>query len=353
MSTALRVIRSSAPVRICDNGGWTDTWFARRGRVFSIAVEPRVDVELRTTDDVRSPERVVIEAVNYGDRYARVPEDRVWQRHPLIEAAIAHVGVPPGLSCEVSIRSAVPAAASTGTSAAVTVALVGALARLAGRDLTADAAAHTAHQIETDVLGQQSGVQDQLAAAHGGINAIEIDDYPIARVTRLAVSDAVWSELERRLVLIFLGRGHRSSDIHAAVIERLAALPHPSPVLDDLRRAAIAARDAVVAGDLEALGLALQANTEAQARLHPALINADARRIIAIARAHGASGWKVNGAGGEGGSLAILCGAPARPADALLADLAVAAPGCRPIPIRLSRDGLRVSETGPEGPGPW
>ena len=30
------VITASAPVRICDCGGWTDTWFAGHGRVFHI-----------------------------------------------------------------------------------------------------------------------------------------------------------------------------------------------------------------------------------------------------------------------------------------------------------------------------
>jgi D-glycero-alpha-D-manno-heptose-7-phosphate kinase len=347
----MRVIQSSAPTRICDNGGWTDTWFARRGRVFNIAVEPRVEVDVRVTDGARSPERVVIDAQNYGDRYARAPESRVWQRHPLIEATLAHVGVPPDLSCEIRIRSAAPAAASTGTSAAVTVALVGALERLAHREIGPDAAARTAHRIETAVLGQQCGVQDQIAAAHGGINAIEIDDYPAARVTRLPVTDAVSRALDERLVLVFLGHGHRSSGLHAAVIERLSADREPSPVLDELRRAAADACAAVLAGDLEALGLALQANTDAQARLHPALVGAEARRVIALARAHGAAGWKVNGAGGDGGSLAILCGADVSRRDALLADLARAAPACRPIPIRLSRDGLRVSETTHGGPG--
>ena len=29
--------------------------------------------------------------------------------------------------------------------------------------------------------------------------------------------------------------------------------------------------------------------------------------MIEIAQAHGALGWKVNGAGGDGGSLTILC----------------------------------------------
>ena len=29
----LRIINSVAPIRICDNGGWSDTWFAGHGKV--------------------------------------------------------------------------------------------------------------------------------------------------------------------------------------------------------------------------------------------------------------------------------------------------------------------------------
>jgi D-glycero-alpha-D-manno-heptose-7-phosphate kinase len=49
-------------------------------------------------------------------------------------------------------------------------------------------------------------------------------------------------------------------------------------------------------------------NTEAQERLHPDLVSREARQIIEIAKHHKALGWKVNGAGGEGGSLTILTG---------------------------------------------
>ena len=49
-------------------------------------------------------------------------------------------------------------------------------------------------------------------------------------------------------------------------------------------------------------------NTEAQRQLHPKLISEEAQRVIEIAHEHGALGWKVNGAGGEGGSVTILSG---------------------------------------------
>ena len=43
----MTIIRSAAPIRLCDQGGWTDTWFAQHGCVFNLAAHPAVDVEIR------------------------------------------------------------------------------------------------------------------------------------------------------------------------------------------------------------------------------------------------------------------------------------------------------------------
>jgi D-glycero-alpha-D-manno-heptose-7-phosphate kinase len=85
-------------------------------------------------------------------------------------------------------------------------------------------------------------------------------------------------------------------------------------------------------------------NTEAQSRLHPALINADAARVIEIAREHGALGWKVNGAGGEGGSLTLLCNESSWSRRAMIREIEQESPVFRSIPIYLSRYGLRTWE---------
>ena len=93
-----------------------------------------------------------------------------------------------------------------------------------------------------------------------------------------------------------------------------------------------------------ALGRAMADNTVAQADLHPALVNADARQLIALAQEYGAIGWKVNGAGGEGGSVTLLCGESASARRSLLRAITQANPLFAPIPIYLSRFGLRVWE---------
>ena len=81
--------------------------------------------------------------------------------------------------------------------------------------------AQTAQKIETEMLGQQCGIQDQLCSAFGGINYIEMYLYPHASVSLLHIPNATWWELERRLALVFLGKSHSSSDVHETVIADL------------------------------------------------------------------------------------------------------------------------------------
>ena len=83
-------------------------------------------------------------------------------------------------------------------------------------------------------------------------------------------------------------------------------------------------------------------NTAAQARLHPALVSQDARHVIAIAREHGAQGWKVNGAGGEGGSLTLLGSGDANAQRIMLQAICLANPQFKVIPITISREGLQT-----------
>ena len=99
------MIEASAPVRICDNGGWTDTWFGGPGRVVNIAVTPGVEVSIRAT---AGPDPVVLDVENFGDRYPIVPGASRVARHPLLEAAIDALPPPADLAVEVSVRSVGP-----------------------------------------------------------------------------------------------------------------------------------------------------------------------------------------------------------------------------------------------------
>jgi D-glycero-alpha-D-manno-heptose-7-phosphate kinase len=283
--------------------------------------------------------------VNFGDEYAVDPEGPGEGRHPMLEAAIRRAAIPADVALDIRLRSDAPPGASMGTSAAVTVALVGALDALTPGRRAPQEVAEAAHSIEVDALRRQSGVQDQLCSAHGGISFIDMYEYPHARVERLALAAPLLDELARRLVVVYLGRSHDSSAVHEKVIRELEDAGPDDPRLATLREAALDSRTAVLAGDLESLGRAMNANTSAQARLHPDLVGHDAQRVIDRARTHGAVGVKVNGAGGEGGSLTLLGSAKDAERQSMIDAILGESSLFRRVPIELSPHGLVVTET--------
>ena len=184
-----------------------------------------------------------------------------------------------------------------------------------------------------------------MASAYGGICFIDMYEFPHASVSRIEIPDTLKWELESRLLLIYTGTAHSSSDVHRKVIRELEDAGPQCPKLKPLRQAAERSRDALYAGDLKALGKAMIANTEAQGDLNPSLIGKAHAEIIAIGRKHGAIGWKVNGAGGNGGSVTLLTGPDHSVQRAMVREIEAANPKYRNIPIRLADRGLRVWES--------
>lgn len=222
-------------------------------------------------------------------------------RHPVIEHAIVMSDIPG--SVDVDIADSVVAGSGLGTSASVMVALVAALSAAVGDTFDAGELAAMAHSYET-ITGKQSGIQDHAAAAWGGISRFDVH-YPMVRRELIVPPPAASAQLAARLHTVYLGSPHVSSEMHDEVIARLDS-GHGEDELEQLRGSARSATDALRLGDLGAYGMALHESHEAIESLHTGLVGDEARRLVELAREHGARGWKVNGAGGQGGSMAVL-----------------------------------------------
>lgn len=325
-----------APVRICDAGGWTDTWFAGNGRVCSIAVEPGARVVLDALDE---PGPIMLDVVATGERYEVRPEGDGTGRHPLLEAALRQAALPADRGVHARIETGVPPGCGTGTSAAVIVALLAALHafRNDGAPIDAHVVASLAHGVEIG-LGLQSGVQDQHAAAFGGANEMIIDLYPETRVVPITLPSNVIEELDARLVTVYLGRPHASSPVHESVIAHLT----PS-ALEPLRLAAAATADALRRRDIDGYGAALAGNTDAQAGLHADLVSPDAHALIDLARGFGAAGWKVNGAGGDGGTVTVVASSDVHARAAMITEIE-AVDRWSVLPLRFAPRGVTVGD---------
>lgn len=340
---------ATAPVRVCDVGGWTDTWFAGHGAVCNVAARPGARCTVTLTAHRHGGPAVRVEPVGLGASYVLEPDPVVgWRRPspgtlPLVDHAVGrHLAahpVDPDSTLVVEVQGSVPPGTSLGTSAAVTVAVVAALAGLTGEPVDGPAIARTAHEIEDDDLGRQCGVQDQWAAVFGGVSWIEVTTFPYATRRPVAIPTATAAALADRLVTVAYGAGHDSSAVHEQVIARLEAPGADHAPLDRLRTLAADARLALEAGDLDAWGEVLVASTAEQAALHPALVDPAATAVIDVARRLGARGWKVNGAGGPGGSLTVLAGTDPEPVRRALGSI----PGIEPLAVTAVGEGVTLA----------
>ena len=127
------------------------------------------------------------------------------------------------------------------------------------------------------------------------------------------------------------------------VIRSLESEGSDSPKLAPLRMTAAQSRDAILAGDFPALGRAMTASTRGQENLHPALTGPDHHVIIDIARHHKALGWKVNGAGGHGGSVTVLCNKDPETKQEMIHEVLQQNPKYLLIPTKLAAKGLTTT----------
>jgi D-glycero-alpha-D-manno-heptose-7-phosphate kinase len=340
----IKTIQSHTPVRVNDIGGWTDTWYSKKGKVLNTAVSPGVQVEIKVYENTENKDkRVSVYAKNYEETFKFVPEHPKYDQHPLLQAAVNSIPIPKEFELEIKIHSQIPAGSSTGTSGSVCVALLGALDHLTPQHHSAKELASLAHRVETEKLGWQSGIQDQICAAYGGVCFIDMYKYPKSNVSKLDLSGQVEKALNKRLCLVYLGSGHSSSALHEEVIRFLEEKGSRFKPINKMRELAQKAKDFLIKGDLHSFGKVMTENNECQRSLHSSLISKEAESVIQIAKKHKALGWKVNGAGGEGGSLTLLSAEEENQKTMMLEEINSLGKGIQSIPVSLNPHGLEVS----------
>ena len=285
------MIISRTPVRVSFCGGGTDVdWFAESepngGRVTSLALSRHIHV----TVNARFDDRV---RVSYSKM--EIVDDFEELEHELVREAMRLTGVTSGI--EITTIADIPSRGTgLGSSSTVTVGLLNALHRFAGREVSAAQLADEACRIEIDVLGQPIGRQDQYAAAFGGINSISFTGEGVD-VEPLDLSDDVLARLESEFTLVFTGMSRRASSVLSESpddeSDKLARLR-------TIRTQADEARAHLECGDLSGLGELIEVAWQAKRGITASVSNEELDALHDRLLNLGASGAKLLGAGGGG-----------------------------------------------------
>jgi len=296
----MKIIYSRAPVRVCDIGGWTDTWFYNHGAVFNFCVD--LYSYIRLVENNSNSINIISENLDLNEKirdYRKIEYNGILD---LLKAAVKRMNIRSGL--DIYARSDAPPGCGTGTSASIAVALIGALSKYSEKYMSPHQIADLAHKIETDELGLESGVQDQYAAAFGGINFMEIE-YPAVKISNIKINKKKIFELESQMVLVYFG-SRSSSDMHLQVIENFKEGKESTiNAFEILKKSAYEMIQAIKSENIKEVGDIMNQNWNAQKALHPMICPPIIQKAEKISFQKGAIGFKCNGAGG-GGSAIIL-----------------------------------------------
>ena len=295
-------IRARAPLRIGLAGGGTDVdpyASTMGGCVFNTTINKYAYCTLVPRED-----KVMIVKSSYFGRYkAKLSNSplKLDGNMDLIKAVANHFEIKQGFN--INIHSDVPSGSGLGGSSTMIVAMIASVAEWMHRYLTKQEMAELAYHLEREVIGLKGGCQDQYAATYGGFNLLDIKKK--VDVTPVSVNDDIKDELQCRSVMCFTGMSRESAKIIDTQIKSFENKQNID-ALNESKKLAREISDAIVKGNLDYSGELLDKSWEYKKQFSSSVSNKHINSLYNAAKAKGAIGGKVSGAGG-GGFMYFIC----------------------------------------------
>jgi D-glycero-alpha-D-manno-heptose-7-phosphate kinase len=312
------------PLRISFFGGGTDFpsyYSAEGGCVLSTSIDKYIFVTIKQRFDDMI--RIGYTRTELVDRVDRL-------EHELIREALKKTGLQKGI--EINTTGDIPAGSGLGSSSTVTVGALNAMYTFKNEMVLQERLAREACEIEIDCLGKPIGVQDQYIAAYGGLRFLEFK--PSGRVVTETINlePQVKNRLNESLLLYFTGKTRKADNILA---EQKENINQRIDVLDAMKSLAYKARDELVTGNIDALGILLDESWHLKKQLASQISNGEIDELYQAAMQAGALGGKITGAGGGGFFLIYV---PLEKRESVRRALH----HLRELPFRLEPDGSKV-----------
>lgn len=324
-------IDASAPTRIDLAGGTLDIWplylFHEGAQTLNVAISLRARCSIRP----RTDRRIVIVSDDTGRRVEAEHWSHLRDNRELrLLGRLLHYFQVEGL--ELHTRSDSPFGAGIAGSSALNIAVCGALAAWTRHPRSDEELLQIAMNVEAQAIDVPTGVQDYRPALYGGVSAVELGVDGVKRVALPVPPE----ELEQRLVLAYTNASRNSGINNWEVTKR--HIDGDRAVRDcfgRIRDIATVMREALERGDWQAVGGHIAEEWDNRKQLAPGVTTSEIDAMLKAARAAGALGGKVCGAGG-GGCLFCL-GEPNKVAKIREA---LSAAGARVLDFKVERDGL-------------
>jgi D-glycero-alpha-D-manno-heptose-7-phosphate kinase len=216
--------------------------------------------------------------------------------HPSVRETLKFLKLERGL--EIHHDGDLPGRSGMGSSSSFTVGLLHALYALQGQMIGKERLARESIHIEQEILKETVGSQDQVCAAHGGVNHITFQTNGDVTVRPLTVPEERVRELNSHLMLFYTGIKRTASDIAASYVNSLDSRTAQLKQLKQLVDRSVEILSG--SGDLREFGRLLHEAWEAKRSMSSKISSPMVDEMYDQARSAGALGGKLLGAGGGG-----------------------------------------------------
>lgn len=300
-----RMIRARAPGRMSFSGGGTDMtdyFHNATGYVLNVTINKYCYASVRVRDDAK----IILRSHDYRHcvEAPSLLEMKFGDSLDLIRACVKIME--PSFGFELETYSEMEPGTGLGGSSAMCAAVIGALNHFRNENhLDNYALADLSYQAERVEMGVLGGWQDQYASVFGGFNLMEFRNNDIV-VFPLRVSEDILLELHCNLLLFRFGATRDSGSI---LHEQIATLKGNDAVhrrYEQLSQLTFKMKDALLTGGLTGFGTMLHEGWELKKSFSSRISNLHVNELYDAARAAGALGGKVLGAGSDG-YLLLYC----------------------------------------------
>lgn len=202
------MIISRTPFRISFFGGGTDypVWYREnKGAVLSTTIDKYCYITLRYLPPFFPHKHRIV----YSE--IEMVKDVNEILHPAVRETLKFLKIDKGI--EIHHDGDLPARTGLGSSSSFTVGLLNSLYALKGFIPSKLQLAKEAIHIERDLLKENVGAQDQVAAAYGGFNKISFNGNDEIKVEPITIKKEKIKQLEDHLMLFFTGFSRFASDV--------------------------------------------------------------------------------------------------------------------------------------------
>jgi D-glycero-alpha-D-manno-heptose-7-phosphate kinase len=328
------VIISRTPIRISFLGGGSDLpAFYRReqGAVLSTTINKYIYITVNAGSD--GLVRAAYFAARDGASGTENVEDINSIKHDLIRECLKVTDVRGGIEIT-SSADVCSLGSGLGSSSAYTVGLLNALHVHKGQMAGAEQLAREACEVEIERCAKPIGKQDQYIAAAGGLQRIHFNGDDTVTCNPLILSPPTRRRLEVGLMLMQMSLARNAPPI----LEEQLSRARNGTNLENIRRIrdlVAQACEALARDDVDALGELLHCAWMEKKQLANAISNPTIDSYYERARASGAIGGKVLGAGG-GGFLLLFANPDRQP------EIARSLPELRRMAFRFEPHGSKI-----------